>query len=168
MCLLCKTILKVSYLIIILWIALEKREYFDFNHSLGCVYPNLYIFRLLGWVYRFSLLICYPCSSNFVFHETWRQSKYLTYGTIMMIKPTGTLIKKENIWPKEILNKKIWKKIKKSWNFVSLTNLRHTCINITKDNNLFHYLDTLNPISFYLLYLHCHWSQTRPWQLLWF
>ena len=43
LCLLCKTILKVSYLIIILWIALEKGECFDFNHSLGCVYPTLYI-----------------------------------------------------------------------------------------------------------------------------
>ena len=42
--LLCKTKLKVSYLIIILWIALEKAECFDFNHSLGCVYPTLYTF----------------------------------------------------------------------------------------------------------------------------
>ena len=36
--LLCKTILKVSYLLIILWISLEKGECFDFNHSLECVY----------------------------------------------------------------------------------------------------------------------------------
>ena len=40
--LLCNTILKISYLIIILWITLEKGECFDFNHSLGCVYPTLY------------------------------------------------------------------------------------------------------------------------------
>ena len=40
-CLLCKTILKVSYLIIILWITLEKEESVDFNYSLGCVYPTL-------------------------------------------------------------------------------------------------------------------------------
>ena len=66
LCLLCKTILKVSYLIIILWITLEKGECFDFNHSLGCVYPTLYIIRLLGRVYHFSLLICYPYS--FYFH----------------------------------------------------------------------------------------------------
>ena len=32
-----KTILKVSYLIIILSIALEKGECFDFNHSLVCL-----------------------------------------------------------------------------------------------------------------------------------
>ena len=36
----------VSYLIIILWITLEKGECFDFNHSLGCVYPTLYTSRL--------------------------------------------------------------------------------------------------------------------------
>ena len=35
--LLCKTDLKVSCLIIIPWITLEKGECFDFNHSLGCV-----------------------------------------------------------------------------------------------------------------------------------
>ena len=35
MCLLCKTILKVRYLINILWISLEKGECFDFNHPLG-------------------------------------------------------------------------------------------------------------------------------------
>ena len=48
LCLSCKSILKVSYLIIILWISLEKGECFDFNHSLGCFYPPLYIIRLLG------------------------------------------------------------------------------------------------------------------------
>ena len=42
LCLLCKTVLKVSYLIIILWITLEKGECFDFNHSLGFIYPTLY------------------------------------------------------------------------------------------------------------------------------
>ena len=36
-------ILKVRYLIIILWISLKKGECFGFNHSLGCVYPTLYI-----------------------------------------------------------------------------------------------------------------------------
>ena len=63
----CKTILKVRNLIIILWISLEKGEYFDFNHFLGCIYPTLYIItRFLGQAYHFSLLICYPCS--FYFH----------------------------------------------------------------------------------------------------
>ena len=51
------------YMIIILWISLEKGECFDFNHSLGCVYPTLYIIRLLRRVYHFSWLICYPSSS---------------------------------------------------------------------------------------------------------
>ena len=60
LCLFSKTILKVSYLTIILQITLEKGECVDFNHSLGCVYSTLYI-RLLGQVYYFSLLICYPC-----------------------------------------------------------------------------------------------------------
>ena len=62
LCLLCKTILKVSYLIIILWITLGKGEWFDFNHCLGCVYLTLYIFQLLDQVYHFSLLICYHYS----------------------------------------------------------------------------------------------------------
>ena len=44
LCLLCKTISKVSYL----WITLEKTECFDFSHYLGCVYATLYIIRLLG------------------------------------------------------------------------------------------------------------------------
>ena len=35
-----------------------------FPHSLGCLYPTLYIVRLLDQVYHFSLLICCPCSSN--------------------------------------------------------------------------------------------------------
>ena len=43
LCLLCKTISKVSYLTIILWISLEKAECFDFIHSLGCVHPTLNI-----------------------------------------------------------------------------------------------------------------------------
>ena len=64
LCLLYKTILKVSYLIIILWISLEKGECFDFSHSLGCVYPTLYIIRLLRRVYYFSFLICCPSSSS--------------------------------------------------------------------------------------------------------
>ena len=66
LCLLCKTISKVSYQIIILWISLKKGEYFDFSHSLGCVYPTLYISRLLQQVYHFSLVISFPCS--FYFH----------------------------------------------------------------------------------------------------
>ena len=41
LCRLYKTILKVSYPIIILCIFLEKGECFDFNHSLGCVYSTL-------------------------------------------------------------------------------------------------------------------------------
>ena len=45
--------LKVSYLIITLWISLGKRE---------CVYPTMYIIRLLGRFDHFSLLICYYCS----------------------------------------------------------------------------------------------------------
>ena len=39
LCLLCKIILKISYLMIILWISLKKGERFDLNHSLGSVYP---------------------------------------------------------------------------------------------------------------------------------
>ena len=65
-CSLCKTILNIRYLIIILQISLEKGECFDFNHALGCIYPTLNTIRLLGQVYHFSLLICYPCS--FYFH----------------------------------------------------------------------------------------------------
>ena len=45
--LLCKALLKVSYLIITLWISLEKVKCFDSNH--GCDNQS------------FSLLICYPC-----------------------------------------------------------------------------------------------------------
>ena len=39
---------------------------FDFNHFLGCVYPTLYIIRILVSVFHVSLLICYPCSSMFI------------------------------------------------------------------------------------------------------
>ena len=53
---------KVSCLVIVLWISLEKGECFDFIHSLGCVYPTLNISRTLGGVYHFSLLIFYTCS----------------------------------------------------------------------------------------------------------
>ena len=42
--------------------------HFDFNRTLGCVYPTLYIGRLLDWVYHFSLLICYPPSYNTCIH----------------------------------------------------------------------------------------------------
>ena len=49
LCIFSKTILKVSYLIIILWISLETRDGFHFNHSLGCLHPTLYIIiRFLG------------------------------------------------------------------------------------------------------------------------
>ena len=41
---------------------MEKGECFDFNHSLGCVYPTLYIVRLQSRVYHFSLQICYRYS----------------------------------------------------------------------------------------------------------
>ena len=41
LCLLCETISKVSCLIIILRIFLQKGECFDWNNSLGCVYPSL-------------------------------------------------------------------------------------------------------------------------------
>ena len=62
LCLSCKTILKVSYLIIILWISPRKGECVELNHSLGCVYPTSYIIRVLGQVYHFSLLVFYLCS----------------------------------------------------------------------------------------------------------
>ena len=62
LCVLCKTILKVRYLIITLWISLEKGECSESSHPLGCVCPTLYIIRPLGGVYHFSLLISYPCS----------------------------------------------------------------------------------------------------------
>ena len=63
-------------MIIILWVPLEKGECFDFNHSLRCVYPTLYIIRLLGRVYHLSFLICYPSSSLIVFY--W--PKYICQG----------------------------------------------------------------------------------------
>ena len=40
-----------------------KGECFDFSYSLGCVYPTLYIIRLLCRAYHFSLLSCSPSSS---------------------------------------------------------------------------------------------------------
>ena len=36
-----------------------------YNDAVGCVYPTLYIIRLLRRVYHFSLLICYPSSLYF-------------------------------------------------------------------------------------------------------
>ena len=51
---------------IILQFSLEKGECFDFNDSLGCVYPTLYIIRLLRRFYHFSLLICYPSSLKII------------------------------------------------------------------------------------------------------
>ena len=54
--------LKVSCLIIILQIYLEKREYFDFHHSLECINFTIWVIRLPGWEYYFTLSICYSCS----------------------------------------------------------------------------------------------------------
>ena len=45
-----------------LWNFMKKGEYFDFNYLLGslpCLYTRI---RLLGQVYHFSQLICYPYS----------------------------------------------------------------------------------------------------------
>ena len=92
LCLLCKTISKVSYLIIILWISLGKGECFDFNHFLRCVYPTIYISRLLSRVYHFSLLICYPCSSS------WKLWVHLL--SLKMLVP--------KTWTKWIRTKKTW------------------------------------------------------------
>ena len=50
---------------------------FDFNHSLGCVYPTLYIIRLLRCVYHFSLLICYPSSLNYLIDPTFTNANRL-------------------------------------------------------------------------------------------
>ena len=63
MCLLCKTILIINSQVSEHYFMdfLEKGECFDLTHSSGCVYPTLYIIRLLGRVYHFGLLICYPC-----------------------------------------------------------------------------------------------------------
>ena len=51
LCLLCKTILKVRYLIIILWVSMEKGECFDFIHSLKCIYPTQCIIRLINCIF---------------------------------------------------------------------------------------------------------------------
>ena len=64
-CLSCKTIHKVG-----IWslfcVFLGKVSVLIWITLLG-IYHTLYIIiRLLGWVYHFSLLICYPCS--FYFH----------------------------------------------------------------------------------------------------
>ena len=80
LCLLYKTILKVSYPIIILWISLEKGECFDFNHSLGCVYPTLYIIRLLCRVYHFSLLLCYPSSYDLYYFKKVAHSLHVPFN----------------------------------------------------------------------------------------
>ena len=67
LCLFCKTIPKLRFLITTLWISLKKGERLDFNHPLGNL-PLFYTIRirLLGQVYHFSLLLCYPYS--FLFH----------------------------------------------------------------------------------------------------
>ena len=58
----CHERLYSQYLIIILWISLEKGECFNLN-NLQAVCPTLQIFiRLLGRFYHCSLLIRYPCS----------------------------------------------------------------------------------------------------------
>ena len=56
-------ILKFSiWSLIILWIFLKKGECFIWITLWG-VYPQfINLIRLLGWVYQFSLLICYSCS----------------------------------------------------------------------------------------------------------
>ena len=41
-------------------------DFDDLNNYLRCVYPTLYIIRLLSRVYHFSLLICYSCSSGII------------------------------------------------------------------------------------------------------
>ena len=89
-CSLCKTILNIRYLIIILQISLEKGECFDFNHALGCIYPTLNTIRLLGQVYHFSLLICYPCS--FYFHA-WMLVALWEWNSLFLI----TLWKTRNL-----------------------------------------------------------------------
>ena len=43
----------------------QGKEWFDFNHSLWCVYLALYSIKLLGRVYHFSFVICHPCSCYF-------------------------------------------------------------------------------------------------------
>ena len=48
-----------------MWSFLDNGECFDINNSSGCVYPTLYIMRLLGRVYALSSLICYHCWFNF-------------------------------------------------------------------------------------------------------
>ena len=58
---------------------LEKGECFGLTHSLGCVYPTLYIIRLLGRVYHFSLLICYPCPVRYMHVEKKSQGDYNTW-----------------------------------------------------------------------------------------
>ena len=71
LCLFCKTISKVRFLIFTLWISLKKGECFDLNLSLGSL-PYFYItIRLLGQVYHFYLLNCYPYSfGNFIDNTT--------------------------------------------------------------------------------------------------
>ena len=58
----------MSYLNIILWIG--KGRVFRFQSLFRVCLPySLYIFRCLGRVYYFSLLICYSCSSNKLFSQ---------------------------------------------------------------------------------------------------
>ena len=84
---------------------LEKKESFGFNHSLGCVYPTLYISRLLGRVYHFSWLICYPCSflcaidlySKYVFVIPLKDKK-----GISIVNAFDKIIKQSNRKPNKI------------------------------------------------------------------
>ena len=52
---------------IILRIFMGNGECFDFNHSSMCVCSTLYIMRLLGWVYRLSLLSCYKSTQKKIY-----------------------------------------------------------------------------------------------------
>ena len=55
-----KTISKVRFQVSGLGISLKKKECFGFNHSLESLPYFIHQNRLLGQVYHFSLLICYP------------------------------------------------------------------------------------------------------------
>ena len=61
---------------IVLLLQMEKGEYYDFNHSSGSVYPTLYIIRLLGQVYHFSLMVCYSCSLQFIDSRRFMASSF--------------------------------------------------------------------------------------------
>ena len=132
---------------IILWISLEKGECFDFNQSLGCVYPPLHIITLLGQGYHFSLLIYYPCSliSQVRFHFfTWKiyfcyamQRKILSssytanlFWRGLLVFATEFMQAMRSMLPKN--DKKINKKWKKKWTFL----IKNEFANKKKDKKL--------------------------------